>query len=322
MAVATAPVKSVAPLRKREPKSYIFRLGEKWLTEYKKREDPHCGRLMLPMQDDIYWPYYENENKELVPAGIDENILGKVVEFLPRTIRFVSGAKSIFMDEQEKTGVYALNAKGENRLLENPSNRDKLMFNNGELHVQANDKVLKNYLHCRNDCKNQNPKANDHGRRAKMINPEFELLDFGHQDFTAVELGQKKEDAYSLAKTARDPEMIPHARFLNIPFVHDGSNEPKSDERIKQDYIDFAYNNPIKFLDTFNDPRIKVLYKIKTLIETQEITLNKVVGQAHWVKTEGFIVQIPQDQEPVTFLSEFALSKQGEEFMTNLRSFK
>jgi hypothetical protein len=136
-------------------------------------------------------------------------------------------------------------------------------------------------------------------------------------------LGQIRAKAYELAKTARIEQLLPHAKFLNISFKHNDTGEAKDNDAIREEYIDYAYRNPQKFLESFTDPKVKIIYQIRNLVEAADITIGgKTAGQAHWVSTGAFIAQLPPDRDPIEFLAEFAITKQGEEFSNNLRAFK
>jgi hypothetical protein len=318
MATATAPEKTVAKTAKRqEPAFYIFRLTEKF-PELFKGSSPYPARLDLPVSDTILWPYLDDR-----PVGFDENFDPKDVYYSPRAIRYVAGSSSIFVDEQEKNSeAYKLDNNGRNRLLDNEANKRDLTFQNAEIRVPSHNRVLRNYLWCNNQCKNQFAKANDRGNKYKMLNAKYEMLDFGGKDQVTITLGQSRAKAYELAKTARTEQLLPHAKFLGISFIHYDTNEPKDMEAIKEEYIDYAYKNPEAFMKSFTDPKVKIMYQIRNLVEQGDITIGgKTAGQAHWVSTGGLITQLPADRDAVEFLAEFAITKDGEEFSNNLRAY-
>lgn len=317
---ASAPEKSVAKqttTRRPEPPFYIFRLTEKF-PELFKGSSPYPARLDLPTTDTILWPYIDGR-----PVAFDENFDPKEADYAPRAIRYVAGTNTIFVDEQEKTEAFKLDINGRNRLLDNEANKRDLTFQNAEIRVPSHNKTLRNYLWCNNQCKNQNTKASDRGERFKKLNTRYEMLDFGGQDQIAISLGQIRAKAYELAKTARIDQLLPHAKFLNISFKHNDTGEDKDNDAIREEYIDYAYRNPQKFLESFTDPKVKIIYQIRNLVEAADITIGgKTPGQAHWVSTGAFITQLPPDRDPIEFLAEFAITKQGEEFSNNLRAFK
>lgn len=319
MAETTAlPKKVIKPLRT-EPREFIFRLTKKY-PEFFPGSSPYAARLALPMMDDILWPYIDGKPVNI--NKLDTDLTNAVYQ--PRQIRYVSGANSHFVDEQELgNDAYKLDTNNRNRLLDNEVNRDRLTFERGEIKVAAFDTTLKNYLWCRNDSKNQHPFASQNGMKQKQLNIQYEMIDFGYADREKVSLGLQKEKAYEIARTARLEEMIPHAKFLNIQFNHSGTDEAKDMEAVREDYKDIALNNPKRFLDTFDDPRVKIIYHIRSLVEKGNISIGgRIAGQAHWAETGTMIAQLPPDKEPIDFLAEYALTKAGEEFSNNLRAFK
>jgi hypothetical protein len=334
-AVANAPVKPAAKpqVRKILPSRYTFQL----LQTFPRHEEGGVGEHFAPRttafaekwgatnQDEIYWPYKVDDEGSYTPVKFDYEIQPEDrIEYLPRTIRYIYGAKTIFKDEQEQgNDAYKLDQNGRNRLLENEQNKSNLEFSKGEKSVDASNRTLWQYLWCMNQCQNQIRHARDErNNRAKMINAEFKLLDFAQMAKSKVMLAEEKEKAYEIAKSARKEEMYPHAQRLNIIFTHPGSNDQRDFEDIKAEYKDYAYNNPAEFLKTFNDPRTKVIYQIRSLLDSSDITLMKVPGQAHWVDTGKLITVIPPDTNPIEYLSEYALTKDGEEFSNNLRALK
>ena len=322
MAAATQepPAKSVVKQKRPEPEQYIFRLTKKH-PEYYEKSSPFTARLSLVNQDEIYWPYI---NDQALPwdDGTTVESIPKEAVFHPRRIRYISGANTIFVDEQERNNdTYKLH-EGKNRFLDNDNNKSDIEFkNHGEIRADRNKRTLRNYLWANNQCLNQFPMANDRGDRFKKVETIYRMIDFVNTDIDKVALGELREKAYELARTARTKEMLPHAKFLNIMFSHDGTNYRKDDAAIKQDYIDYALANPAKFLSSYNDPKVKVIYQIKELLENGDITFGKVQGQAHWLVNGTFITQLPPDKDPTAYLAEFSMTKDGEEFANNLRGF-
>jgi hypothetical protein len=337
MAVATtAPEKPVAKkpiVRRITPSRYTFQLlkkypnhGEGGLADaFIPRNTDFAANWGATNQDEIYWPYKVDDEGNYTPVGFDYEIQPTdQIEYLPRTIRYVYGARSIFKDEQEQgNDAYKLDQNGRNRLLENELNKTNLVFTKGEKNVDASNRTLWQYLMCMNQCENQIRKARDErNNRAKAINFEFKLLDFGYMAEQKVLLGVEKEKAYEIAKSARKEEMYPHAQRLGIKMTYDGTSDRRDFEEVKADYKDFAYNHPGKFIETFNDPRTKIIFQVRELLENDKITLLRTPGQAHWVDTGVLIAQIPPDQDPLEFLASFSMTKEGEEFANNLRALK
>src|SRR3954466_5893114 len=107
---AAAPVAKPTP-RRPEPTFYVFMLTQKF-DELYTGSSPYQARLDLPTTDTILWPYINGQ-----AVGFDDP-LDEAAEFYPRAIRYVAGANSIFVDEQERNSeAYKLDNNGRNRLL-------------------------------------------------------------------------------------------------------------------------------------------------------------------------------------------------------------
>lgn len=310
MAAATsAPEKPVAKSYV-EPTFFAFKL----LKQFKKEKDadsPFSLRTYLPRQDTILWAYIDDQ-----PVSVNYQIKeSDEVQFRPRQIRYVDGYKTFFVDEQETNGVAWPET---DRRLTNENNYDKLVFFKGTLKVESFDATRKNFIQCLNVCENQHPNAG----RFKSSEFLFKMLDFGFDDKKKVDLAQMRAKAFETANDAREKEMLPHAIYLGIATENpDGTK--RSSDAIKADYIEYALKEPYKFRETFNDPKIANLEKIKQLIDKQQITLGgKVKGQAHWVNSGELIIELPTDAEPINFLAEYSLKKEGAKFAGLLQNIK
>jgi hypothetical protein len=285
----------------------------------------------IKAEDNIRWPYHfdgmdyhpvaveDEETPMLVSNGYGGWIDNPELVWLPRQIRYVFGQPSIFVDEQEKgkNTAFQRDANGRNTLLDNPSNRDNLTLVRFERRVPAAERTAWLYLWCMNQCKNQHPKARRNGTSTVV----FELLDFGQIEEGKIELGKLKEQCYQLAVHARDEEMIPHAKHLGILFYIEDSGAPRDIANVREDYKDMAYTNPKLFHDTYNDPKMKIIYWVNQARDRGELSIGSIKqGQAHWAKSQKFITLLPPNEDPVIHLADFSLTVEGEEFATYLRA--
>ena len=319
---------TTAPKRRKEPPAqYIFRFVK---PPDKKLWGKVAGRTYLPMTDTINWPYHVVEKDgrvDYIPVDIRDEKTNLVqgeadgsIIFQPRTIRFVATERSIFVDEQEKANpnLYSLNEQGRNRILDSDRNRDALVFIKYESKVPGTMATLWNYLWCRNQCANQHPKARRHG----VINVLYEMIDFEKGETDRINRGKLKAKMYELASTARDAEMIPHAKYLNIPFVIQETGQRRDMDAIREDYKDMALSNPEYFEKTFSDPKVKIIHMIAAAVEKDELGIGKIIaGQAHWMRTRQLIAMVPNDRNPYEFLAEFMLTAEGSGFASQLKSW-
>ena len=316
---------------KQPPSQFIFRLlrknsapvyveGQGYIEDSKRTG--RQPRLFLKTEDVIEWPYVVVNGKN-VPLPFDDNLEDLKqdgVRWLPRTIRYAYGLNTPFLDEQVSDGGEALKREnGRNSILDNPANRDAMQFVGAEMRVPGTDFVRYSYLTLTNQCKNQHPKA----RRYGSVSPEFELIDFAGEDGVKVKRGILRARMYELASTAREDEMMPHAKFLGISMVIPLTGQDREPDAIREDYRDKALADPELFEKTFSDPKVKVTYWIQELVASGDISINNLIaGQAHWARTGKFISMLPPEKNPIEFLSEFALLREGEEFAQQIRAVR
>lgn len=298
------PLTTVKP-RPKEPRKYVFRLLRKVNPALTKERDiVTFGEFHLVQSDEILWAYHEDGT----PFKADEIAPAQHDNFLPRTIRYISGIKTIFVDEQEINGKEI-----DPKVVEANKNKDDLKFVRNQLEVPKENKTLKLYLHCCNQIKNQHPNA----RKFKQLQPVYEMLDFAYAEQQKVKLGQLKEEAFQKAKSARWEELKPHALYLGVLFTNEIGEERDMDS-IRMDYIDAALSKPEEFLKTFASPKIKLLDKIKQLTSNGDIFYQE--GAAYWKNGGAMITLIPSDVSFAEALCDFAMKEDGADFVDMLNS--
>jgi len=283
----TSSKKITAKKAKKEPEMYIFRLIKEH-PKYHEGASIFPPNFLIPNSDTILWNYGTEQEPD----------------FQPREIRYIDGMKSIFVDEQEVHGPLADNVINKQT--------NVIQFNNGFLRVPSWNKPLVQFLTLNNQCsKNTN--------KFKMISNTYMLLDYGNNDDNVVELGKKKDRAYDLARSASEDDMIPHAKFLGIPFIHASTGEERDMDAIREDYKARALAEPEKFLLMANNPKLKLRYLVEKGLEKGIITTGLVKNQAHWVATKQMITQLPANQKEIDALTEFASTEDGSGFVSTLR---
>jgi len=284
-------VKAKAPAvkkTKREPEFYIFRL----VTEHPKYYESASifpPRVMMPNTDAVLFNYGTEEEPDLQP----------------RQIRYIDGLKSIFVDEQEANGPLPENLVSKQTNL--------ITFQDGHLNVPSWNKALYQFLILNNQCENQKNKL-------KTINNLYRLLDFGNSDENIVELGKKKDRAYDVARSATDEDMIPHAKFLGISFVHHATGEERDVDAIREDYKAKALENPEQFLLYANNPKVKIRYAVQKGLDRGIITTGLVKGQFHWASSKQMIAEIGSNKDSADAITDFACSEEGESFYKTLKT--
>lgn len=276
---------------RKQPANFIFR-QKKTSHDDKRNENGSENKLYLSNCDTVLFNFGTETDED----------------FRPRQMRYISSSKSIWVDEQHMDEY-----EKHKMVLDNPENRERLIFARGEIRVPSYDGTRKYFLSNNSQCENiQDPKVKRMGGKMST----YEMLDFGFADAERVRKGQSKEKAYELAKTAREKEMLPHAKQLGITFTYPLTGEEKDSAAIREDYKDYALQNPEVFLKGYNDPVNKVRYAVKKLVESGEIVIDSIAkGQAHWRDTQSLICVIPEDKQPLETVTQFALTDAGADFL-------
>jgi hypothetical protein len=219
---------------------------------------------------------------------------------MERNIRYLEGVGTIFEDEQEHLSDFK------------KRQRPDIKFINGTLIVPSNRTSLVKFLMISN--MNEGNKNTIAGSRHV-----YRLLDFEAQEEQAINKAETRMDAMKLAMSAPVENMIPHAQFLGVRFKNQ-YGEDRGEKAIRVDYLDFADNNPEAFIKSYNNPLVKVEYIIRKGVNVSLIDLDSSKGQAIWGDSKKFIVQIPDNQNAIKFLSEFCLTEKGKDFYAQLKT--
>lgn len=272
---------------KRKPDMYVFRL----VQEHPKM---HEGSSIFP-------PRYivTNQDNVLFDYGTDGE-----PDFRPRQTRYLDGFPTIFVDEQEEKNTITDAVTG------NPKNI--ISFDNGHLIVPAWNKPLFDFLISSNQCEQNKQKL-------KQIKNTYRLVDFANSDVDTVEVGKRKDLAYDMARNSSLDEMIPHAKFLGISFVHVSTGEERDWDAVREDYKSKALENPDNFLLFANNPRIKTIFLIEKGLERGVITTSLVKGQLHWMSSKQLITSLDASRSTKEAIADFATTEEGDSFVKTLK---
>lgn len=284
---APTSIRKAAKKLKAAPSVYIFKLVQEH-PKYYEGASIYPPRFTVPNKDTVLYNY-----------GTDED-----PDFRPRQIRYLDGFPTIFVDEQEKNGPVAAAVVG--------SQRNIITFENGHLMCPAWNKNLYEFLMLSNQCEQNTNKV-------KSIKNAYKLLDFSNKDENMVELGKKKDMAYDLARNASLEDMIPHAKYLGISFVHPSTGAERDYDAIREDYKSKALSDPDNFLLFANNPRIKTIYLIEQALKKNVITTKLVKGQLHWAGSKQLISSIDPNKKESEAIADFAATEEGEGFLKTLR---
>jgi hypothetical protein len=218
-----------------------------------------------------------------------------------RQARVLRGVSSIWRDEQEKiTESYAKN------------NRVMFEFHKGKLIVPAIEKNYIKYLMMRSDfvdCK----------VKARQVKARYRLVDTYSNETKALQIRMRQMEAVKLAMDTEIDDLIPHYKHLGGIMVND-YGDVLSDEGLRASYMKLAEEKPKLFIDTYNNPVIKMFGLVRTAFENNLITY--VDGQCAWNDTKTFICQVPHDYKDrvADYLAELMLTKEGVEIRSRLEN--
>lgn len=284
---SNAPVipKLRPPRPVKQPDMLVFKL----LKENSKKDFPHSAP---------YPPYVSVQEIAIIP-WIDEKGNKRT-----RMIRYVAGHDSIFVDEQKDLPK---------NMVENPQNT--LVFSHGYLTVNAYDHAKIEFL--TNHPQNADAKSLPQYTKKKL----FKMIDVNKELEKEYNTKQAQFEAMSLAMKATYDEMVPHASFMGVNLENIEDQTMKDEPAIRFEYLMKAEQQPELFKKTFNNPVVKVTHYVKRAVQENVITLTRVRGQAHFVETDRLITDnIPMDQDPIEYLSNFALSNAGASLKATLEN--
>lgn len=132
---------------------------------------------------------------------------------------------------------------------------------------------------------------------------------------------KKRLDAMQKALAAPVEQMRKHAFYLGVHAV-DEVGIQKTDEGIRNDYFGKAEVDPVRFLESFEQPIVNISYLVKKAITEGKIDLGRTPGSAYWASNGGHIGQYPQTQTPADYLIGLAMghTKEGKLFLETLQS--
>lgn len=217
-----------------------------------------------------------------------------------RNIRYLEGVSTIFEDEQE----HLSDAK--------KKQRPEIKFIYGVLRVDASRTSLIKFLMSSNMCEAKKNRMRD----SRVV---YRLLDFEKQEEESISAAELRMKAMKLAMDAPVEIMIPHAQYFGINFKNQ-YNEDRGEKAIRVDYLSQAESKPEAFINSYNNPIVKVEYIIRKALNVGMIDTHTTKGQAIWGDSKKFITVIPDRAEPVKHLSEYALSDKGADFYLQLKS--
>lgn len=217
-----------------------------------------------------------------------------------RTIRYLVGVDTIWMDEQsdlDKHTIKRLTPK-------------TLHLANGKLIVDAHDEALVEFL----TLSNRNEATTN---RKQGTYPMYRLVDNQKKEMARLQFLKDSRKAAALAEDAEEEDMLAQASYVGISKYND-QGALKSMEGLRADYIKYASERPDMFNKTYKNPLAVAFVKVREAIEKGIITVTYVRGQAHWNDTKAIIANIPEGKSEYDFLAGFSLTPEGKSFKERL----
>lgn len=112
-----------------------------------------------------------------------------------------------------------------------------------------------------------------------------------------------------------------YASFIGIHLINELA-QVKPENGLRQEVMLYAKKNPIVFQNMINSAsEIEVHWQIKSAIIENLIDIAKQPGSAYW-GSGGFICKMPSTQNPVKYLTEFAMTNtnEGRDFLSKLKT--
>lgn len=279
-AVEKAPVKAKkSPFGpKKAPESIIFRLLQK--NEKTRPDTPeYPPYILIPNTDVISWIDEEGHSYD-------------------RAIRYLRGYQSIFVDEQEKGGRVVPEA-----VLNNPQNHFEII--DGEIKCRPSEKAKIQWWEITNW--NEESKHRTGTKKALVAKYSEE------QNVITLAAKQKKQqEAITKAFSANESQLAFHCRYLDIPIFDHKTNSTREYEAVVADYRQRAIDDPVSFLDTFDDENLKLKYYIQKAVDENVISLKMIPDKACWVSSKEEVCDIVSGLAPIESIFNFLQLKAGE----------
>jgi hypothetical protein len=233
----------------------------------------------------------------------DRSLVKDPVTGKNRFLRYIPGASSMWLDEQDKLdATYAA------------MNAWKPVFEQGTLILSSpeDDEKIK-VLMMRDEYDGKE------GRISKEP-PVYTLVNKEQEYTNEVDFMQQRHKAEGIALTAVWPDFTNHAVYLGISLT-DGKRKREEIE-VRGDYIKKATENPAVFLKSNGSPVANISAQVKLAISSGVIDMGHVKNQAHWADTKKLIAILDPKKDPTESLIAFALGDKGAELRERLSASK
>jgi hypothetical protein len=151
---------------------------------------------------------------------------------------------------------------------------------------------------------------------------EFFEYDPAKQAKEALERESLEIDMAIIARELDEVSLKKYVSFLKMT-MHDEIGELKTVDLIRKELMLYAKRNPKQFQDLVNNKskEIEINYLVKKAILSAKIDVGSQPGRAFWANGGGLIGIIPNQRQPIDYLTELALTntEEGRSFQKQLK---
>lgn len=206
-----------------------------------------------------------------------------------RTIRYIPGVSSIFVDEQHIDPAFM--------------NVGLIEFHRGRCVVPKTEASLLAFL----NATNQN-QTNENRKKNRMpIFKELDIMQEASSDFERSTIKRRAVEAAWYDVDNNIDAMYFYARVLGI------QTSKLEEKMIINKYISAAESNPELFLKHHKSPRNEHKYFVMTALDKGLISSKHIAGQIVWSDTKGIITILPAGKNEVDYTTDFMIDKDNEE---------
>tara|TARA_R100001440_G_scaffold1351_2_gene4522 strand:- start:16933 stop:17766 length:834 start_codon:yes stop_codon:yes gene_type:complete len=189
-----------------------------------------------------------------------------------REIRYCPNEPSIWVDEQSP------NAK-----------RESIVFRDSRIIVPREKPNLRNFL----------DKHPDNIANGGLV---FKQMDQAKDAEVKLSEEMNQFEAVAMLRSSEIEDLLAVALFFNV-------NIDRKTSEIKYDLLQIAKKTPSKFINSFDDPAVKMKALVRQAKDYQVIKIAK--DSVRWFDSNSLIVSVPHGQSPEDIMVRFLLTEKG-----------
>ena len=189
-----------------------------------------------------------------------------------REIRYCPNEPSIWVDEQSS------NAR-----------RESIIFRDGKLIVSKEKPNLRKFLE-------------NHPDNIANGGSVFREMNIAVDAEKALEVEMSQFDAVSMLKSSEVEDLLAVALFFKV-------NIDRKLSEVKYDLLQIAKKNPRKFIQSFDDPAVRMKALVRQAKDYQIIKVGK--DSVRWFDSNSLIVSVPHGQDAEDIVVRFLLTEKG-----------